>query len=282
MGKGLSRGTIRDGLGAVALQAPGRCAPRPRRVARPCSMGWRCSPTARAHGAAVLPWLPLHETAAPQQRPGRANQGRAVAGGDKRQELAPRSMARVGVLHYTRWCPAPPPRWRRDLQIPAKPLQPLPYFFLTSCCTKGCLEASTAQALAESTLQWALGCHWEPHTCCSLHSGCRGDPGIWAAWQGPGARGPGRGWSRAAPAQSCTHCILLWSDAAHGEHKLDSPPWLWAPAKCCPWGRGLGGVRSSSAKKRKFDCWMLNVRGIGPIQCHCPGFIDFQECLWSG
>ena len=106
---------------------------------------------------------------------------------------------------------------RLYLQAPAKPLQPLPYFFLTSCCTKGCSEASAVQTLAESTLQWALGGRWEPHACCSLHAGHRRDPGVWAAWQGPGVKGPGSSWSRAAPARSLHPSCL-------------------APVRCCPWG----------------------------------------------
>lgn len=137
--------------------------------------------------------------------------------------------------------------------LPADPSKTAPtstLFFLTSCCSKGRLEASTAQTLAESTLQWALGGQWEPYACCSLDVGHRRDPGTWQR-----GRDTGRGLLGAAGAEQlhpraacCTHRVLLQSDAALEERKLDSPLWLWAPAERCPWDRGLGVVRSSSAK----------------------------------
>lgn len=119
------------------------------------------------------------------------------------------------------WCPAGS---SAVSQIPPKPFQPVPRLFLI----KSRLEASAVQILAESTLQRAMGGQEGP---CTGHGGfqhpcSRSEPLV------RGAEAAG-----AAPIRSCPRGATL-----------GSPARLRAPAECCPGAKGLGAVRSSSAK----------------------------------
>lgn len=174
-----------------------------------------------------------------------------------------------GVLHCARWGPAPPPPWGKRLEWFCTSLQNhshLHLIFFSPAGTKGCSEASTEQALAESTLQWALGGQWDPHSCCWLLPGLRRDPGIRAARQDPG-EGSGEQLKQSssvpepAPITSCS-IYMSPTGSTSLSHLHDHGLWLTVPL-----GLGSWCSKKQFCKKCKFGCWTLNTTGIGPSWC---------------
>lgn len=192
--------------------------------------------------------LPLHETTAPQRRPGRGNQpggwggkraagaGCGARGSGRGPALRPAGSSSASALGKGLY-----------LRVPAKPLQPPPYFFSPAAAPRVLGSIHGANLGREHPPVGTGRPVGAPHHC-SLGAGHRRDPGVGAAWQGPGARGLGAAGAEQLRPRACTHRVLLQSDAAPGEREPDPPPRPWAPAERCPRDRGLGVARSALQK----------------------------------